>query len=298
MLVKILENYSSYSKFVLAGHSPRVHWKNRPIIIWWYMQRGLHTKIFLIFPKARMRDWSSLSSFTLGSRPLNKKHRPELSQQQIDALQMNKVDDYAKAGELGKAMRACASGSFRPCPATHAVVGKLRDLHPPPCGYSINNLENIKNHVISSSSRGIFDLNGFKLRKLVGKKPSKVAPGVDGFRWEHLRALFGQGRPEIPSEEVFADLFTNMLVLLLDVKDVPSDVYKFLRLNKLVAIPKPDDSIRPIGMGSIFRKLCSSIVFTQTFAPHADFAGNSFNSSYFQNLQYGVDKRSCSASPD
>jgi len=235
-------------------------------------------------------DWSS---FTLGSRPLNKKHRPELSQQQMDALQMNKVDDYAKAGELGKAMRACASGSFRPCPATHAVVGKLRDLHPPPCGYSINNLENIKNHVISSSSRGIFDLNGFKLRKLVGKKPSKVAPGVDGFRWEHLRALFGQGRPEIPSEEVFADLFTNMLVLLLDVKDVPSDVYKFLRLNKLVAIPKPDDSIRPIGMGSNFRKLCSSIVFTQTFAPHADFAGNSFNSSYFQNLQYGVDKRGC-----
>ncbi|MEY4350407.1 MAG: hypothetical protein RL078_454, partial [Bacteroidota bacterium] len=237
-------------------------------------------------------DWSS---FTLGSLPINNKKRAQLTKPQIDALQMRKVEEFAKVGELGKAMKLCAADSFRPCEASHDTIRKLRDLHPHPCGYSINPnvLERMKSQVIRSSSREIFDLNGVKVRKLVKKKASKVAPGLDGFRWEHLRALFGQGRPEIPSEEVFAELFTSILVLLIDVKDVPSDVYKFLRLNKLVAIPKPDDSIRPIGMGSIFRKLCSSIIFTQTFSSHADFDGNPFNESYFKNLQYGVDERGC-----
>jgi hypothetical protein len=65
----------------------------------------------------------------------------------------------------------------------------------------------------------------------------------------------------------------------------------FLRLNNLVALMKDDKSTRPIGMGSIYRKICSSIMLAYTFQGHPAFGGESFNQHHFANLQFGLDSK-------
>ena len=176
-----------------------------------------------------------------------------------------------------------------------ALFSLVNQIHPEPSSYKIppNIFERINSYEVNTSAREAFEISGAKVRGIIRQKSSKVSPGIDGLRWEHLLALLGQGRPEIQTENIFADLLANIIILIIDVKEVAPDVYDFLRLNKLVAIPKPDGSIRPLGMGSTIRKLCSCICFTQTFSSHPDFNGDPFNLSYFKGLQFGVDKQGC-----
>ena len=60
-----------------------------------------------------------------------------------------------------------------------------------------------------------------------------------------------------PDEVEFVNLLANIITLLLDVKNVPFEVYDALRNNVLISLQKdPNDptKVRPIGMGSIIRK--------------------------------------------
>ena len=53
-------------------------------------------------------------------------------------------------------------------------------------------------------------------------------------------------------------------MLLVDVK-APEELYQVLRDNELIALPKKDDDIRPVGMGLVIRKLVSILFLSHTF---------------------------------
>ena len=237
--------------------------------------------------------------FTLDYFPLKKPSSPRLSDQQMDDIKNKKALKLAEAGEIGRAMKMCSSQNTQFCPNNLETLQKFHDLHPDKSDYSMNDetLNNIRNAVINSSSREALEITTPRLRSLIGKKPSLVSPGIDQLRWEHLRALFGTGKPENPSENLFADLFTTIIVYIMDVKDVPETVYDFIRMNHLIGIKKQsssndiDSPIRPVAMGGSIRKICSGIFLSQTFHPHFAYDGNSFNKFHFKDIQYGVDSR-------
>jgi hypothetical protein len=121
-------------------------------------------------------------------------------------------------------MRLCeaTTGISNPSPE---VVQKLQDLHPQPCDFNFdpNILHAMQTNVPERSCREILNITSDRLRKNIRKKGSLKAPGIDGLRYEHLKTLFGQGNPEIPSEEEFAELFTDLIVLICDVRNVPRE---------------------------------------------------------------------------
>ena len=82
-----------------------------------------------------------------------------------------------------------------------------------------------------------------------------MKPAGDWRRFDHESALMGTGKPEAPTETEYADLFTDIIVLLMDVKEVPKEVYVFLRLNTLVALEKSDKGVRPVGMVNHYHSL-------------------------------------------
>ena len=85
-------------------------------------------------------------------------------------------------------------------------------------------------------------------------------------------------------------------MLLVDVK-APEELYQVLRDNELIALPKKDDYIRPVGMGLVIRKLVSILFLFHTFEKPAVVEdstrklGESFNDLHFKGLQYGCTER-------
>ena len=118
---------------------------------------------------------------------------------------------------------------------------------------------------LTSSSSEVFGIDGHKLRKWIRKKEDFIKPSLDGSRWEHLRALCGIGGDQRPDENEFVNLLASIISLLLDVKNVPIEVYDALRDNILLALQKdPNDpsKVRPVGMGYSIRKLCCIVCLT------------------------------------
>ena len=234
-------------------------------------------------------DWDS---FTFGYFPLKTIPSSPPTQAQQEANKYQRAEKLARNQEFGRAMSTLSSttGVCRPSVDT---VESLRQLHPERCEYTIdpNKLNDMKNVNLSSSAREVYKLNGHTMRKIVRKKHSLVKPAGDGRRFDHESALMGTGKPEAPTETEYADLFTDIIVLLMDVKEVPKEVYVFLRLNTLVALEKSDKGVRPVGMGCMLRKTCCGIFLSYTFQGHPFFQGESFNKMHFGNLQYGVDSK-------
>jgi hypothetical protein len=237
-------------------------------------------------------DWNS---FSFGSLPLKKPPAP-LSEAQQETNKQKRVEKLAEAGEIGRAMKTCSSATNNSCPSSLETVEKLQSLHPPPCEYTMpaDIRELINNAEVSTSARERLQLNDHKLRKFLRGKPRLVAQGLLGDRWEFFSALVGTGKAEVPAEEEVAKLLTSVIVLLSDVKDVPADIYAYLRINNLVALPKKDGSVRPIGMGSVWRKIISSHFFSETYVPCLHYAASSsFNDGHFKGLQFGTLPRGC-----
>jgi hypothetical protein len=233
-------------------------------------------------------------SFSFGSLPL-KKPPVALSTAQQESNKLRRVEKLAEAGEIGRAMKTCSSASNNSCPPSLETVQKLQSLHPNPCEYTMPTatLELINNAQVSVSARERLQLNEHKLRKFFRGKPRLVAQGILGDRWEFFSALVGTGKAEVPAEEEVAKLLTSVIVLMMDVKSVPASIFDFLRLNNLIALPKKDGSVRPIGIGSVWRKTISSLLLSETFAPSQHYQSAAFNSGHFKNIQFGVDKRGC-----
>jgi hypothetical protein len=255
--------------------------------------RSKHRKEWINSRAQKILD-DNWESFSFGSLPL-KKPPVTLSEAQQESNKQRRVEKLAEAGEIGRAMKTCSSASNNSCPPSIETIEKLQSLHPPPCEYSmpadIRELVNIAE--VSVSARERLQLNDHKIRKFLRGKPRLVAQGILGDRWEFFSALVGTGKAEVPAEEEVAKLLTSVIVLLMDVKDVPVDIYDYLRTNNLVALPKKDGSVRPIGMGSVWRKILSSQLLSETFAHSIHYHAMSFNDGHFNNLQFGVDKRGC-----
>ena len=232
-------------------------------------------------------NWDSLTTSLL-----RLKKRPAevtLTEDQRAKAYQHRIQKLASAGEIGKIM-SFITHDKSPVPPSEATVTALQAKHPESSPYqsSVDIADAISNLNPSDSARTAFEIHGDRLRSWIHNKKDFVTPGLDNIRWEHLRQLIGRGGIDRPDEERFAQLLADIVVLLLDVNDVPTEVYDALRDNVLIAIPKGGGDVRPIGMGSTIRKLCSIAFLSHTHKQQNPITKETFNTNHFGHLQYGL----------
>ena len=240
-------------------------------------------------------DWNQ---FTFGFLPKRRpfSQRRQMSEDVKEALRQKKIEELAFAGEFSKAMKFTTSKIGISSPSD-AVLEALKSLHPEKSDYVIEDnllremLEIHENLTLSASQ--VFKFDGDTLHRWIRKKAEYIKHSLEGSRWEHLRALCGNGGAQHPDEVAFANLLANIITLLLDVKNVPFEVYDALRNTVLISLQKdPNDptKVRPIGMGHILRKLCCIVCLTYIYQAHEE-SGDTFLKSVFGDLQYGMESK-------
>lgn len=121
------------------------------------------------------------------------------------------------------------------------------------------------------------------INSTIAKCKNLTRPGIDQLKFEHLKALIGNhfGKQE-PDEVEYSNILAHIIELIANA-DHPAEVGYAFRENELIAIPKGSNGdIRPIAMGSTYRKLASKLWFNKM---------TEFNSNYFQKYQYGLKKK-------
>ena len=139
------------------------------------------------------------------------------------------------------------------------VMTKLRDLHPQlPCTFNL-----------PSDAPAVACISTVELRE-AGKRLSKgAAPGPSGTTDGVLRLL---------DDEICCSCLCHMIKDLVN-GNLAKDVMHRLKRARLLALPKPDNNIRPIAMGEIILKLAGILLlqrYEKTLPP------------LFAPFQYGV----------
>jgi hypothetical protein len=135
------------------------------------------------------------------------------------------------------------------------------------------------------------NVTGKKVRDIIHRRKKLKRPGIDKLRFDHLKILIGYENSEHPGQQEFANLLANICTLIMD-GDAPREVYDLLRDNELVAIPKSNNDVRPIGMGSTLRKLCSLILLNSTMM-RTDGETKNLNDELFGGRNYGMSRSGC-----
>jgi len=215
-------------------------------------------------------DWST---FTLGS--LSKKiiNTENITPEQIHKAAMR----LAESGEIGKAFKKLKADPRKIVPNIE-ILEKLQSKHPEPSPtdltreqiqaifeYSPDNDNDIEKIIATESD----------IQRILWKARSHVAHGIDHTRYEHLKQLFSVSTND-PNVKEFRKLLTMIINKIIQAQ-VPDSFATVFKDIELLALPKADDDIRPIGLQFIFRKIAGSVCLKRTHA---------FNASHFKELQY------------
>ena len=172
------------------------------------------------------------------------------------------VSAKIEQGDLRGAVRLMCSDE-RPAEASAEVLQKLVDKHPrapadraaPPSAYD--------DCLIVSAAEVLAAVRSF---------PQGSAGGLDCVRPQHLRDLMDPGATD------FIDVVTSFVNLLLR-GSCPVDVRPYLFGGNLIALSKKDGGLRPIAIGSVWRRLAAKCA--------SSFAGAKLQ-DYLKPRQVGV----------
>ena len=146
--------------------------------------------------------------------------------------------------------RACAALlQDPPVSASGEVVYSLRALHPSPRADERVNLGLTRR--VSPRAAPIADID--QVRKAVHSFPSTSGAGRSGLRPSHLRDAM---RPA--SSDLLLRLVTEVVNLLLQ-GEVPESVRPFVCGASIMALRKPNGTLRPIAVGETLRRITSKV---------------------------------------
>ena len=125
-----------------------------------------------------------------------------------------------------------------------------------------------------------YDYSYQRLCKKLNNVDISTAPGIDKWRYYHLKQLIGSTKVEATDKEFRLGELLCWYICGIANATLPQEVMNYYGDCELLGIPKTVTDNRPIGKGSVFRKLGASII-------HED--NKSFNINYFADLQFGFE---------
>ena len=220
--------------------------------------------------KLQIDDWSTFKLGSLSKRTI--KTNP-ISQKGIHAA----ATRLAEVGEIGKAFKKLKSDRNRVIPS-HDVLSKLKSKFPGPgdtdlteeqiasiYSYNLDRNDEAEPIVVTSA----------EIELIILKAKKQVAHGIDHMRYEQLKQLWGPYSND-PTESDFRELFTSIINKIVQAQ-VPPNIVPIFKDIELLALPKGEEDIRPIGLQLILKKIACAICLKRT---------NEFNKDYFKSLQY------------
>jgi hypothetical protein len=175
-------------------------------------------------------------------------------------------------GELRKAKELLTAPVAFAEPS-RATFRKLEEKHPARLPQNEISAEDL---MFSPSKDDLLTVTSAEVWQAIKSAAKGSSPGIDGLRFDHLYDL-GQGGTHAYLKPLTA--FTNLALQGV----LPQWFYTFIASADLIALAKPDGGIRPIAMGSIWRKLFSKAALIHL---------KEDIQRYFSLYQYGVGTRS------
>ena len=220
--------------------------------------------------KLKNDEWNH---FTLGSLSKKKNNTEPITENEIHAA----ATRLAEVGEIGKAYKKLKSDRNRIIPSQE-VLTKLHSKFPIPgiTDLSDDQIASISSyHLEHNENVEPIIANIAEIEAILIKSKNKVAHGLDHMRYEQLKQLWAPYSNN-PSEGEFRNLFTSIINKIIQAQIPPSIVPIFQDIE-LLALPKGEEDIRPIGLQLILKKIACAICLKRTTA---------FNKEYFKSLQY------------
>ncbi|MDP3213170.1 MAG: reverse transcriptase family protein [Deltaproteobacteria bacterium] len=178
----------------------------------------------------------------------------------------SKASRLIEAGHLSKTLRLLQSSGIADC--NDNVLTKLRERHPAP--RTDLSLDEIAPPIDTRCFQLSMDPEEFNFPRFLLDLPKGSAPGLDGWRFEHLRVLAGRG------DCCFMLLHSLNMILK---GRLPEGAVECFANCRLIPLKKGEDDVRPIAIASCLRRLTSRLVCSKNAA---DFQ------AYFKPVQFGV----------
>eukprot|EP01031_Cornospumella_fuschlensis_P030346 gene30346-36667_t len=175
----------------------------------------------------------------------------------MSSLKFKRVSQLVQAGQFSDAFSLLTRDNAIAQPSDEALE-KLCAKHPEPANRLQRAFEAIKNFQLPSDQ--CIESTPEGIREIIRDCPLHKAPGLDKLRYDHLRALVGRDVEPSAADFTFCSKLSQVINILLSDK-APAEVGEFLRGNILIALPKGADDVRPVGMGSVLRKIASKCLW-------------------------------------
>ena len=170
----------------------------------------------------------------------------------------------------GARRRACtALTADPPVPPTPEVVDELRLLHRGPTPAHRDTIEKLR----PVSPGAVPDVDSDLVRRALATFASTSGAGPSGLRPSHL-----QNALRYSSNDQTLRLLSEVVLLMLR-GEIPDDVRPSVCGASLMALRKPNGSLRPMAVGETLRRLCSKVC--------VDLMGSSLH-SILEPIQVGV----------
>ena len=169
---------------------------------------------------------------------LTPEEREEL---QIDKRSIRNALNTARAGNTGKAVRIL-DNIYRDSPLTaEEKVRKLKELHPEGPAIDIPIADFPRIAVVEQS----------EFRLAVERLAKGASPGPSGLSESMVRLLADDDEACLSLCHMIRDVING---------EIPFSVRKRLTRCRIIALPKPQNGIRPVAMGDTILKICGSIL--------------------------------------
>ena len=236
-------------------------------------------------------DWST---FTLGfisthlpPLPTNDATPSTLIQPHSSSIP-RRVATCIKEGNFSKATSIILNRTPPTTLSSEQVFQKLQDKNPNRndshfSAAAIQELLTPLVHDANNSDHLLPELHYETLFNIIKGKDRGKSAGLDKLRFEHLQDLLGTNfrNGHIRADmRRFGDSLTGFLNLILNLR-IPPDMLCFFTDCQILALPKSDTDVRPIGLTGVYRKLIVSFALR-----HVHTATESFISPN----QYGMSK--------
>jgi len=207
-----------------------------------------------------------------------------LSEESSWTTKQQRTKKYISNGELGKAMTTVATPDVISTLTIEQQLQVLQDKHPGAQWLQDQREEVHELEEVVVDPDCIIKATMVEVRDVIRRARRCFAHGLDMTRYEHMKQLVGLKPEPDPCEVEFCNLLTDFINCLL-AGEVPFEVLPAFRYNHLLGLPKGDTDLRPIGMGSLYRKIASTIAFKHTVVD--------FNPKYFNTLQLALTRGGC-----
>jgi len=239
-------------------------------------------------------DWDEFTYSSLKSKSIN-----VFSQNFSKEQSQERITQLAKAGEIGSIMDLISrerAPNLLPLKDTVALL-KSKHVESIADQTHVEKLAYVNSISIPESAENALNIKPSSIRQIIRSRRRLKKCGIDKMNFDILRILVGYGGIDRQDEDVFTTLLTRLVILILD-NNVPNSIFSVLRDNELCGPPKKGGlDVRPIGMGTYLRKLCSIIFLrhTQSFSNVnvTEEGPTTHNKIFFKDIQLGMDSKGC-----